>query len=374
MQLAEYEAAVKARKASGRSRLKAHGAGRPRRATRPGPRPEKPVKPRPVRIITGDATVEALAPILKQNPRGLLMHRDELSGWVRTMNMYRGGKGGDRQFYLSAWSGQDVVVDRKSEGTRSIFVPHPFLCILGSIQPDMLTELADAKGRQDGFIDRILFVFPETTAGQPWPDRPVPREVIGSWARVLRRLYRHEDEGEGRRDARPEGAPADPRGAGGLQGLVGRPAGRDAGPDVRPGAARRAVQQVPGPPGPAGAGDPLPATGLRRDRRAADVDAESARRAARLADYFKAHCIKVHGRLRVAVEDKQAEAVLGWIRRNGGRCTARDLCRNEVAGIKKSTEAKRMLKDLEDRGFGHCTVIYAGKKESVTFAVGEVVG
>jgi hypothetical protein len=104
------------------------------------------------------------------------------------------------------------------------------------------------------------------------------------------------------------------------------------------------------------------------------VDAESARRATRLADYYKAHCVKVHGRLRVAVEDLRADAVIDWIRRHGGKCTARDLCRNEVAGIKKSTEARRMLQDLEDRGLGHCTTAKAGKKESVTFATGAVVG
>ena len=76
----------------------------------------------------------------------------------------------------------------------------------------------------------------------------------------------------------------------------------------------------------------------------------------------------------VAVEDKRAESVIDWVRRNGGKCTARELCRNEVAGIKKSTEAKRMLQDLEDRGLGHCTVVKAGKKESVTFVTGAVVG
>src|SRR5262249_26913222 len=65
-----------------------------------------------------------------------------------------------------------------------------FMAVLGSIQPDMLSELADARGRQDGFLDRILFVYPDTAAGQPWPDRTVSRDVIRGWTRVLRRLYR----------------------------------------------------------------------------------------------------------------------------------------------------------------------------------------
>ena len=76
----------------------------------------------------------------------------------------------------------------------------------------------------------------------------------------------------------------------------------------------------------------------------------------------------------MAVEDKRAEAVVGWVREHGGKCTGRDLCRNEVAGIKKASDAKLMLKDLEDRGYGRCLVNYTGKKESVTFVAGEVVG
>jgi hypothetical protein len=370
-QQAEYEAAAKASKARSRSRGKDHEQDDP--DDEAGAAPEKPVKPRPVRFITVDATVEALAPILKENPRGLLKHHDELSGWVRAMNMYRGGKGGDRQFYLSAWSGQDVVVDRKSEGTRSIYIPHPFLCILGSIQPDMLTELADARGRQDGFIDRILFVYPDTSAGQPWPDQPVPREVIGSWARVLRRLYymKMKEKDDGTRCPKvlrptPEAVEifkawwaihlAEMRGRTFDRELLGGPFNK-----FRAHLARLA----------------LVIHCLRRvcdETDSPDIEAGSARRAATLADYFKAQCIKVHGRLRVPVEDRQAEAVFGWICRNGGRCTARDLCHNEVAGIRKSTEARRMLKDLEDRGLGHCTTNYAGKKESLAFAVGEVVG
>ena len=348
-QLDEYEQQVKVYRAASKSK-KADGRGRRRRPAQAAcAAPEKPTKPTQVRIITTDATVEALAPILKQNPRGLLMHRDELSGWVRTMNMYRGGLGGDRQFFLSAWSGQDVVVDRKSEGTRSLFVPHPFMAVLGSIQPDMLTELADAKGRQDGFLDRILFSFPETTVGQPWPDRRVPRPVIRSWSLVLRRLYRLKmvEREDGTRT--PRVVKMTPEATGILKawwsGHLGEMRGKSFDRELLGGPFSKFRAHV--------ARLALILHSLRRVCHETDdprIDAESARRATRLADYYMAHCVKVHGRLRVAVEDKRAEAVLGWIRRNGGRCTARDLCRNEVAGIKKSTEAKRMLKDLEDRG------------------------
>lgn len=65
------------------------------------------------RVVVGDVTTEALATILAANPRGILMARDEISSWIRGMNQYKGGKGNDRQFYLSCWSGQTALVDRK---------------------------------------------------------------------------------------------------------------------------------------------------------------------------------------------------------------------------------------------------------------------
>src|SRR5262249_26545391 len=186
-ELEEYEAAVKAAKAAGKT--KKPGNDPPAEGDPPAV-PPKPGKPVPVRIITSDATTEALAPILKQSPRGLLMHRDELSAWVKAMDMYRGGKGADRQFFLQVWSGQDVVVDRKAQGTRPVFVPHPHVTVMGAIQPDLLGELADARGRHDGFLDRLLLVYPDAAVGQPWPEQRVGRRVIASWEKVLRRLYR----------------------------------------------------------------------------------------------------------------------------------------------------------------------------------------
>ncbi|QDV37434.1 DUF3987 domain-containing protein [Tautonia plasticadhaerens] len=363
--LAEYEEAIRARK--GRSR------GRDAGDDSRGESPPKPTRPQPARIITSDATVESLAPILKQNPRGLLMHRDELPGWVRSMDQYRGGKGSDRQFYLSAWSGQDVIVDRKGDGTRSLYVPEPSLSVLGSIQPDMLGELADARSRQDGFLDRLLFCYPETSVGQPWPDGRLPRAVIEGWDRTVRRLYRlrqrEADDGTLRpRVVRPSPEALDVLRAwwdGHLAEMQAPGFDREllAGPYSK---FRAHVCRLA-----------LVIHCLRHVCDGADgrvLDAESARRATVLADYFKEQCLRVHCRLRVAREDARAEAILGWVRRHGGKCSVRDLCRQQVAGIKKASAAKKALRDLEDRGMGRCTVHYSGKKESIAFEMHQDVG
>jgi putative DNA primase/helicase len=64
------------------------------------------LNPPPEKVyITNDCTVEALGEVLNQNPDGVLLARDEISGWLRTMD--REGHENDRGFYLEAWAGLD---------------------------------------------------------------------------------------------------------------------------------------------------------------------------------------------------------------------------------------------------------------------------
>jgi hypothetical protein len=120
--------------------------------------PPQPEKPTMGRVIADDITVEALVGILEDNPRGLLVDKDELTGWVRAMDQYKSGKGADRQHWLSIWSGKQVVVDRKSRAGEPVILTRPWVSLFGGIQPAMLKELEGAQG--DGLLDRFLFAFP----------------------------------------------------------------------------------------------------------------------------------------------------------------------------------------------------------------------
>ena len=68
------------------------------------------------RTWTSDATMESVVRLLEWTPRGLLLSRDELSGWVKSLNQYKGGKGADKEFYLTIWGGQDYAYDRVGDG------------------------------------------------------------------------------------------------------------------------------------------------------------------------------------------------------------------------------------------------------------------
>src|SRR5258707_4473390 len=87
------------------------------------------------------------------------------------MNQYKSGKGGDRGYWLSFWSGAPVVINRRSR-REPIHLDDPFVSVVGALPPDMLSDLSDERGREDGFVHRILFAWPD-----PMPDRWTERFV-----------------------------------------------------------------------------------------------------------------------------------------------------------------------------------------------------
>ena len=124
----------------------------------PAEKPPLPSKPAVMSAVVDDATIETLPPHLNNSPRGLLSFHDEGSAWAASFGQYKNGKGADRQFWLFAFSGEAIRIDRKGSLDQGpIRVPNPFLSVLGNLPPDMVRSLCDAQGRSDGFLERILF-------------------------------------------------------------------------------------------------------------------------------------------------------------------------------------------------------------------------
>ena len=150
------------------------------------PAPEQPKAPSMRRAIVSDTTLEALVGVLEDNARGFLVHRDELAGWLRSMDQYRsGGKGSDRQHWLSMWDNQPIVVDRKSRLGEPIILSRPVVSLFGGIQPAMLGEMGGAM--EDGMIDRFLFGYPAARRIR-YNEREVSEEAEKRYADLYRRL------------------------------------------------------------------------------------------------------------------------------------------------------------------------------------------
>ena len=103
------------------------------------------------------------------------------------MNQYKqGGKGADRQFWLSAHTNQPVSVDRKSL-EEPIIVARPFVSIVGGIQPEVLPDFG--KDRGDGLIDRFIPAYPKPRVGR-WSDDEISDHVREGYARTIGSLYK----------------------------------------------------------------------------------------------------------------------------------------------------------------------------------------
>jgi Protein of unknown function (DUF3987)/RepB DNA-primase from phage plasmid len=151
-----------------------------KRGAIPPPRPDAAIAPeRPIRrrIITSDATVERVARLLCENPKGLLVYRDELAGWIGGLDRY-GGSGSDRAFYLEGFGGRSYAVDRIRD-PEPVVVPALTIGLVGGIQPDRLGTLV-LSGDDDGLAARFLYVWPERVP----PRRPTCNPPTGAKAKM----------------------------------------------------------------------------------------------------------------------------------------------------------------------------------------------
>lgn len=157
----------------------------------PDPSPAEP------RIVVNDATVEKLGELLNTNPRGLVQFRDELAGWLASLD--REGREGDRGFWLECWNGRGpYTCDRIGRGT--IRVEAPAVSILGGVQPGKLADYVRSAIRggmgDDGLVQRFqLAVWPDLPASWHYVDRaPDPAAEAAAW-RIYQRLDRCQPEG-----------------------------------------------------------------------------------------------------------------------------------------------------------------------------------
>jgi len=119
---------------------------------------EYPVKPKRPRILLVDTTIEEAGSILSGNAKGVILIRDELSGFFKNFNAYSSGQ--DREFYIEAYTGDFKTVDRvKLE--EPINIEFLSISIIGTIQPDKFNSIL-INTDDDGFTARFLYTWPNS--------------------------------------------------------------------------------------------------------------------------------------------------------------------------------------------------------------------
>jgi hypothetical protein len=106
--------------------------------------------------MESDLTIEKVATVLATAaPKGLLMARDELAGWLSGMNSYSGNA---RAFWLETYGGGPYRVDRVKH-TEPIVIPRLAVAWHGGIQPARLAQVM--REPDDGLLARFCWFWPD---------------------------------------------------------------------------------------------------------------------------------------------------------------------------------------------------------------------
>jgi hypothetical protein len=141
--------------------------------------PEEPARPR---LLVTDTTPEALAHIIAGNPRGLMVVRDELAGWLESFERY--GPGSARAMWLEAYGARPFALDRVKLNKKPIHIPALSVSVFGTTQPDKLAAVLQSA--DDGLAARFLWTWPD-----PIPPREPSSSTDGEFAyRAFTRLLR----------------------------------------------------------------------------------------------------------------------------------------------------------------------------------------
>ncbi|HAT6935944.1 TPA: DUF3987 domain-containing protein [Legionella pneumophila] len=142
------------------------------------------------RLTVNDPTVEKLGELLNENPNGLLLIRDELSGWLG--NLSREDHQSDRAFYLECFDGNGrYIYDRIGRGT--IEIENCTLSIIGGIQPSRIAPIIRNATHgivDDGLIQRFqLAVWPDDISHWQWIDRTPNQHAKKKYDEVFETLH-----------------------------------------------------------------------------------------------------------------------------------------------------------------------------------------
>lgn len=154
-------------------------------------RDECPEPPTLRRFIAVDTNAASLGELHRQNPNGLLVHRDEMISLLRSLD--REDQAEARGFYLTGWNGDSgYTFDRIGRGLN-LHIPGVCLSLLGGAQPGRLAEYVRQAVRggagDDGLLQRFgLMVWPDIGRSwrnvDRWPDSAAKREAFAAFERL----------------------------------------------------------------------------------------------------------------------------------------------------------------------------------------------
>jgi hypothetical protein len=171
-----------------------------------GPKPEPPTRQT---ALMDDMTLASLADAMQNNPRGVLVCKDELSQWFTSFDQFTDKKGCELPRWLTLHSGFFFGLDRRDDGKRgrSYRIFNPRVCITGGIQPAVLARCLTQDYFERGLPARFLFAMPPFRRDR-WTDAVIPEALTQAVRDLFALLYALDPERDGD-EIRPAPLPLD---------------------------------------------------------------------------------------------------------------------------------------------------------------------
>ncbi len=306
---------------------------------------QKPQEPQQELAFVSDATLESLRDVLTIRPRGILFWQDELRGWLESFGQYKGGKGNDRQAWLSLWSANMAAISRR---TQNIVLDRPTINLVGGLQPAILDTFHDVR---DGLLSRLLLVYPERIKQSYSPDAVVPDKVMEQWRDIYEYLSLLEPQDDG--EPVPMAfTPSASRAFTTWMNEIHLPEMEDnmspelmdcwsklKGYCVRLSLIFQCLWS--------------PCDASYKDT---EISEQAIRHAIRTVGYFKSHLRKAYGALEEDKDQPLIQTLIDWVKTNkpdGATVREIQLARILPSSRNKASEIESLFKDAEDRGMAH---------------------
>lgn len=146
-----------------------------------------PQKPKRKQLYIDDTTEEALGFTLSNNPYGICVKSDELSGFLSGMGRYTNSSDSFCKRLLTAWSGGPWNTNRR-DTEKCFYTPLARLAFYGNIQPSIVKDCFGKQTKLSGFFQRWCFFASGVTKPVRFSNRGVSRRTRTTLNRIVANL------------------------------------------------------------------------------------------------------------------------------------------------------------------------------------------
>jgi hypothetical protein len=310
--------------------------------------PEEPVPPVERDFFVQDITIQALANVLKRNPRGICVVNDEGSEWFGSFNKYSNSRQGDEGRWLRMFDGSSIKVSRAGED--AIYVSTTHVCLSMAIQPGVFARSLGSAHYENGLAYRPLLAMPVDIPGR-WrsslPDAWISAAMDAALEKLYSVPYRTNDRGQPEPHEIPVSRNAEEAWKVMYESIEGRIA-----PGIKKAVWRTQVTYLARL---ALLIEMVGWAGTRQQRLPAEISAESLERAGELVEWFGEEALRVHRALCATDDEKRVHKLITWMLsfpgRNKGFTSGRT--RDHLNHLyTERDEVKADFETLRDGGFG----------------------